>query len=85
MEARLRARREAAKTTGGPGVGLDDIEYAGDVLPTGLTHPGAEGNPEEQKRAIVNGLTRRATRHGGHASRVAAAIRSVLDEHLPAR
>ena len=52
---------------------------------TGLTHLGAEGNPDKQKGVIVDGLTRWATRHGGDASQVAAAIRPVLDEYPPAR
>jgi len=47
--------------------------------------PGAEGSPDEQKRVIADGLTRWATRRGGDDFQVAAAIRSVLDEYLPAR
>jgi hypothetical protein len=48
-----------------------------------LTHKGAEGNPGEQKRVIVDRLARRATRDGGNASEVATVVRSVLDEYLP--
>jgi hypothetical protein len=70
---------------GGLGAGLDDVEYVGGVLWTGLTHRGAEGNPDEQKRVIVDRLTRWATRDGGEASRSAAAIRSILDDYLPSR
>ena len=54
----------------------------GGVLWTGLTHKGAEGNPCEQKRVIVDRLACWTTRDGGSASEVATAVRSVLDEYL---
>jgi hypothetical protein len=85
LEARLPRWREAAKAIGELGIGLDDGEYVGGVLWYGLTHRGGEGNPEEQKRAITDRLVRWATRDGGDSARAAAAIRSVLDQHLPRR
>ena len=51
----------------------------------GLTHRGSEGNPEEHKRVITDRPVRWATRDDGDASRAAAAIRPVLDEHLAGR
>ena len=83
LEARLPAWLDAARAIRELGAGLDDAEYVGGVLWTGLTHKGAEGNPEEQKRIIVDRLARWATRDGGDAAAVAAAVRSVLDEYLP--
>jgi hypothetical protein len=85
LEARLPRWREAAKAIGELGVGLDDDEYVGGALWYGLTHRGSEGNPEEQKRVITDRLVRWATRDGGDASRAAADIRLVLDEHLAGR
>lgn len=83
LEARLPSWRNAARAIGELGAGLDDAEYVGGVLWTGLTHKGAEGNPGEQKRIIADRLARWATRDGGNAASVAAAIRSVLDQYLP--
>jgi hypothetical protein len=77
--------RDAARAIGELGVGLEDAEYAGGVLWTGLTNKGAKGNPEEQKRVVVDRLTRWATRDGGDGSAVAAAVHAVLDEYLPGR
>lgn len=71
--------RKVAKAIGELGIGLDDDEYVGGVLWYGLTHRGAEGNPEEQKRVITDRLVRWASPDGGDASRAAAAIRPVLD------
>jgi hypothetical protein len=85
LEALLPAWREAAGEVGPLGAGLDDAEYVGGVLWTGLTHRGAEGNPAEQKRVITDQLTRWATRDGGDAGQVAAAIRAVLDRYIPGR
>jgi hypothetical protein len=85
LEARLPAWRDAAKAISELHVGLDDAEYVGGVVWYGLTHRGAEGNPDEQKRVIVDRLVRWATRDGGDASQAAAAIRTVLDEYLPGR
>ena len=85
LEALLPAWRQAAGEIGPLGVGLDDPEYFGGVLWTGLTHRGAEGNPAEQKRVITDQLTRWATRAGGDAGQVAAAIRAVLDRYIPGR
>jgi len=85
LESRLPGWRDAATAIGGLGIGLDDAEYVGGVLWYGLTHRGGEGNPEEQKRVITDRLVRWATRDGGDSSRAAAAIRSVLDEHLAGR
>jgi hypothetical protein len=85
LEIRLPHWREAAAAIGELGIGLDDAEYVGGVLWYGLTHRGSEGNPEEQKRVITDRLVRWATRDGGDASQAAAAIRSVLDEHLAGR
>jgi hypothetical protein len=85
LEIRLPHWREPAAAIGGLGIGLDDAEYVGGVLWYGLTHRGSEGNPEEQKRVITDRLVRWATRDGGDASQAAAAIRSVLDEHLARR
>lgn len=51
----------------------------------GLTHRSGQGDPEEQKRVITDRLVRQATRDGGDggdSSGAAAAIRSVVDEHL---
>lgn len=83
LERLLPTWRDAARTIGELGAGLDDAEYVGGVLWTGLTHKGAEGNPEEQKRVIVDRLARWATRDGGSATEVAAAVRSVMDEYVP--
>jgi len=77
--------RDAATAIGGLGIGLDDADYVGGVLWYGLTHRGGQGNPEEQKRVITDRLVRWATRDGGDSARTAAAIRSVLDEHLAGR
>ena len=85
LVARLPAWRDAARAVGELGVGLEDAEYVGGVLWTGLTDKKARGNPEEQKRVIVDRLTRWATRDGGDGSAVAAAVRAVLDEYLPGR
>jgi hypothetical protein len=85
LEARLPVWREAARAIGELGTGLDDAEYIGGVLWTGRTNKGAEGNPEEQKRVIVDRLARWATRDGGDTAIVAAAVRSVLEEYLPSQ
>ena len=85
LEALLPAWRQASEAIGPLGAGLDDAEYVGGVLWTGLTHRGAEGNPGEQKRVITDQLTRWATRDGGDAAQVAAAIRAVLDQYIPRR
>jgi hypothetical protein len=82
LEARLPSWRDAATAIGGLGIGLDVAEYVGGVLWYGLTHRGGQGDPEEQKRVITDRLVRWATRDGGDSSRAAAAIRSILDEHL---
>jgi hypothetical protein len=50
---------------------------------TGLIHKGVEKNRDEQKRVIVDRLARWATRDGGSAPEIAAAVRSVLDEYPP--
>jgi len=50
-----------------------------------LTHKRVEGNPEEQKHVIVDRITRWATRDGGDAPEVVAAVRAVLDQYLPVR
>jgi hypothetical protein len=83
LEALLPAWRDVARAIGKLSASLDDVEYVGGVLWTGLTHKGAEGNPDEQKRVIVDRLTRWATRGGGSASEVAMAVRSILDDYLP--
>jgi hypothetical protein len=85
LEARLPAWRDVAKAIGELGVGLDDMEYVGGVLWFGLTHRGAENDPTEQRRVIVDRLVRWATRNGGDGSRVAKAVSAVLDEYLPGR
>ncbi|MGH3277142.1 MAG: hypothetical protein ACRDNZ_22790 [Streptosporangiaceae bacterium] len=46
------------------GAGLDDAEYVGGVIYLGLTHKGAENNPAEQRRMIIDRLVRWATRDG---------------------
>jgi len=74
---------DAARAIGELGVGLEDAEYVGGVLWTGLTDKEAKGNPEEQKRVVVDRLTRWATRDGADGSAVAAAVRAVPDEYLP--
>jgi len=48
-------------------------------------HRSGKGNPEEQERTITDWLVRWATRDGEDATQAAAAIRSVLDEHLAGR
>jgi hypothetical protein len=55
------------------------------VLWYGLTHRGGQGDPEEQKRVIIDRLVRWATRDDGDASQAAAAIRPALDEHPAGR
>jgi hypothetical protein len=85
LEARLPRWREAAKAIGELGIGLDDAEYVGGVLWYGLTHRSGEGNPDEQKRVIIDRLVRWATRDGGDAAGAATAIRPVLDQHLAGR
>lgn len=85
LEVRLPGWRDVAKAISELGVGLDDAEYVGGVLWYGLTHRGGLGNPVEQKRVIVERLARWATRDGGDASKVAAAVHAVLDEYLPGR
>jgi hypothetical protein len=85
LEARLLSWRDAARAIGQLGVGLDDADYVGGVLWTGLTDKKAQGNPEEQKRVIVDRLTRWATRDGGDEAALATGVRAVLDEYLPGR
>ncbi len=85
LEELLPAWRQAAEAIGALGIGLDDAEYVGGVLWTGLTSKAAQGNPGEQERLITDRLTRWATHDGGDAAQVAAAIRAVLDEYLPGR
>jgi hypothetical protein len=85
LEARTPGWRDTAAAIGKLGIGLDDAEYVGGVLWYGLTHRGAEGNPAEQERVIVDRLVRWATRDSGDAAKAAAAIRSVLDRYLPGR
>jgi hypothetical protein len=65
-------------------VGLEDAEYVGGVLWSGLTDK-TRGDAEEQRRIITDRLVRWAVRDGGDASRTAAAIRTILDEYLPGR
>ena len=48
----------------------------------GLTHRGAEGNPSERQRVIVDRLVRWATRDGEDGSQAASAV---LDEYLTRR
>jgi hypothetical protein len=83
LEARLPSWRETAKAIGELGDGLDDEEYVGGVLWYGLTHRGSADNPAEQERVITDRLARWATRDGGDATAVAAAIRAALTGHLP--
>ena len=83
LEARLPAWRDVAKAIGELGVGLDDLEYVGGVLWFGLTHRGAEKDPAEHRRVIVDRLVRWATRNGGDGSQVARELSAVLDEYLP--
>ena len=82
---RLPAWRDVAKAIGGLEIALDDTEYVGGVLWHGLTHRGAEGNPAEQQRVIVDRLVRWATRDGGDGSQAASAVSAVLDEYLARR
>lgn len=74
-----------AKAIGELDVSLDDADHVGGVLWYGLTHRAGQGNPDEQRRVIIDRLTRWATRDGGDASSLATAIRAVLDESLPGR
>jgi hypothetical protein len=85
LEARLPAWPEVAAAIGGLGIGLDDAEFVGGVLWYGLTHRGSEGNPDEQKRVIVDRLVRWSIRDGGDGAQAAAAVRSVLERYLPGR
>lgn len=85
LETLLPAWRQAAEAIGALGIGLDDAEYVGGVVWTGLTSKAAQGNPGEQKRLITDRLTRWATRDGGDAGQAAAAIRAVLNKYLPGR
>ncbi len=50
-----------------------------------VTGAGSRDAGREQERLITDRLTRWATRDGGDAAQVAAAIRAVLDEYLPGR
>lgn len=85
LEALLPSWRQAAEEIGPLGPGLDDTEYVGGVIWSGLTHKGADGNPDEQKRVITDQLTRWATRDGGDAAQIAAAIGAILDKYVPRR
>ena len=85
LEARLPAWRDVAKAISDLDVGLDDAEYVGGVLWYGLTHRGAEGNPAEQQRVIVDRLVRWATRDGRDGSLTASAVSAVLNEYLARR
>lgn len=66
LEARQSVWREAARAIGELGTGLDDAEYIGSVLWTARTNKGAEGNPEEQKRVIVDRLALGDAGQRGH-------------------
>ena len=83
LDALLPAWPEAAARIGLMGGGLEDSGYVGGVLWYGLTHRGGLGNPAEQRRVIIDRLTRWATRDGGDGSAVAAAIGQALDGFLP--
>jgi hypothetical protein len=85
LQALLPDWADAARAIGDLDVGLGDAEYVGGVLWTGLTDKGAKGNPADQKRVIVDRLTRWSTRDGGDASAVAAAIHAILDDYIPGR
>jgi hypothetical protein len=85
LEARFPGWPDAAKAIGELDASLDDASYVGGVLWYGLTHRAGQGNPDEQRRVIIDRLTRWATRDGGDASSLATAIRAVLDERLPGR
>ena len=85
LDALLPAWHQAAEAIAALGIGLDDTEYVGGVLWTGLTHKAAQGNPDEQKRLIADRLTRWATRDGGDAGQAAAAIWAILETYLPGR
>ena len=75
---------QVTREIGELGIGLDDAEYVGGVLWYGLTHRGSTG-PDDQERVITERLVQWATRDGGDGAKAAAAIRSVLDKHLPGR
>ena len=85
LDALLPAWHQAAEAIAALGIGLDDTEYVGGVLWTGLTHKAAQGSPDEQKRLIADRLTRWATRDGGDAGQAAAAIWAILETYLPGR
>ncbi len=55
--------RDAAAAISKLSIGLDDAEFVGEVPWFGLTSGGAEGNPAEQERAIVDRLVRRDRSH----------------------
>jgi hypothetical protein len=82
LEARLPAWRAAAGEISGLGFGLNDEEYVGGVLWYGLTYKDAEGDTGHQKRVVVDRLVRWATRDGGSGTKVASALREVLDKYV---
>lgn len=82
LTARLPNWPTVAAAIGELGIGLTDTEFVGGVLWYGLTHRGSEGNPDDQRRVIIDRLVRWATRNGGSGAEAAAAISSVLDEYL---
>ena len=57
----------ASEAIGVLGIALNDAQYVGGVMWTGLTSKAAQGNPGEQKRLITDRLTCWATRDGGDA------------------
>jgi hypothetical protein len=55
LEALMPARRDAAKATSELGAGLDDAEYIGGLLWTGLTSNGAEGTRTSRNASSSTG------------------------------
>lgn len=80
LEAALPDWRSIADAIAAANLNLADQEFVGGVLWDGLTRK--RGNADQQKQAIVDRLTRWATRDAGDADEVAAKLREVLDAYL---
>lgn len=80
LETVLPDWRSVADAIAASNLDLDDPEFVGGILWDGLTRK--RGDAYQQKQAIVNRLTRWATRNGGNPDEVARVLYRILGEYL---